>query len=242
MLIENTLFGEVDKVADSLELIRQHEPADGYYVAFSGGKDSTVVYDLVKRAGVKHDVHCSLTTLEPPEVIDFIHSNFDDVIFHTPPMDAWQLIRKHLIPYTRRIRYCARELKTQNGKGRLIVTGVRRSESVARRKRQARETRYGDEFLNPIIDWTESDVWQYIHERGLPYCHLYDQGFRRIGCLLCPFQTKAERELHIQRYPEIAAKFKLTFQEVVDERRRRGKPCTFESGEDLWNWWINPRR
>lgn len=49
MLIENTLFGTVDKVQEAIELLKEHEPPDGYHVSFSGGKDSCVIYDLVKK-------------------------------------------------------------------------------------------------------------------------------------------------------------------------------------------------
>ena len=49
MLIENTLFGTVDKVQVAIDKLKKYEPPEGYYVCFSGGKDSTVIYDLVKK-------------------------------------------------------------------------------------------------------------------------------------------------------------------------------------------------
>ena len=51
MLIEQTLFGTVDKVADAIKLLREHEPPEGYYLCFSGGKDSVVIHSLVQRGG-----------------------------------------------------------------------------------------------------------------------------------------------------------------------------------------------
>jgi phosphoadenosine phosphosulfate reductase len=49
--------------------IQKYEPIEGYYLAFSGGKDSQVIYDLVKKAGVKYDVHFHFTTVDPPELL-----------------------------------------------------------------------------------------------------------------------------------------------------------------------------
>ena len=67
MLVEDTLFGTKDKVQIAMERLRAFEPNEGYYVAFSGGKDSQVIYHLCKEAGVKMDAHYSLTTVDPPE-------------------------------------------------------------------------------------------------------------------------------------------------------------------------------
>ena len=94
MLIENTLFGKINKVRQAISRILLHEPADGYYVAFSGGKDSCVVLDLIKRAGVKYDAHYNVTTVEPPELLKFIHDYHRDVIIEKPEMPMYKLIEK----------------------------------------------------------------------------------------------------------------------------------------------------
>lgn len=136
MLKETTLFGEIDKVSQAIEQIKMYEPQDGYYLAFSGGKDSVVVADLVKRAGVKFDKHHSLTNIEPPELIYFIKEFHPDCEFEKVDRTFWKLVVDNGIPPTRLMRYCCKELKEKGGDGRFVITGVRKAESAKRAKRR----------------------------------------------------------------------------------------------------------
>ena len=124
-LVEETLFGVHDKVSIALQRLRTFEPAEGYYLAFSGGKDSQCVYHLCKEAGVKFDAHYSLTTVDPPEVIYFMREHYPDVIVDRHDTTMWKLIVKKGMPPTRMVRYCCDELKEGGGRGRVMVTGVR---------------------------------------------------------------------------------------------------------------------
>lgn len=142
MLKELTLYGEVDKVQLAINRLRLHEPKEGYYVAFSGGKDSCVVLDLCKRAGVKYDAHYALTTVDPPEVIYFIRRYHPDAWENRirPETSMWNLIPKKRMPPTQRVRYCCKYFKERGGEGRFVVTGVRHQESAKRAKRRLVET------------------------------------------------------------------------------------------------------
>lgn len=140
MLGQLNMYG-MDKVELAIERLKAYEPPDGYFVAFSGGKDSVVVKTLCDMAGVKYDAHYSITTVDPPELVRFVKS-FKDVHMDAATdrdgkrITMWNLIPKKKMPPTRIARYCCQYLKESNGEGRVTVTGVRWAESPNRRKNQ----------------------------------------------------------------------------------------------------------
>ena len=127
-----------EKIQAAIERIRTFEPQEGYYLAFSGGKDSQCIYELSKMAGVKFDAHYNHTSVDPPELIRFIKKQYPDVGIEFP-MDRngrritmWSLIEQSTMPPTATVRYCCQDLKETGGKGRLVMTGVRWEESSRR--------------------------------------------------------------------------------------------------------------
>lgn len=241
MLIEHNLFGSTDKVADAINLLRQHEPPEGYYLCFSGGKDSVAIYDLAVRAGVKFDAHHNITTVEPPELMKFIRDNYPNVISDHPPMTMHQLIVKHKIPPLRTARYCCEALKERGGNGRVKITGIRSEESPRRAKRgQVEDNRHGGLFVHVVKDWSTADIWQYIRLRGLPYCRLYDEGFERIGCVLCPFQNFSAVQRDISRFPSVVEYYRRACRASFAANKDTIRNWT--SGDDMFNWWIQNRR
>lgn len=245
MIIENTLFdGLVDKSQVAIDLLRDLEPPEGYYVAYSGGKDSTVILDLVRRSGVKYDAHYNVTTVDPPELVRFIRQQ-PDVIFDLPEISMRNLIIKKGSPPLRTARYCCEYLKECSGSGRVVITGVRAKESVRRSKRRQFESCFKDgtkTYLHIIFHWSTNEVWEYIKSRELPYCSLYDEGWKRLGCICCPMGGHKKQLIEAERWPNFKRLYINAFQAMIDARKDAGGEFTWQTGEEVWDWWTSERK
>jgi len=243
-LKELTLFGEVDKVQIAIERLKEFEPPEGYYLAFSGGKDSQCIYELAKMAGVKFDAHFNLTSVDPPEVIQFTKKYYPDVELHKPKQSMFQIIPKEMLPPTRLARYCCEELKEGGGNGRIVITGIRWEESYKRTKRRIFETclkmKQKKHFLNPIIDWTTLEVWEFIKNNNLKYCKLYDEGYTRIGCIMCPMAGEKGMFRDAKKYPKFYKAYLLAFKKMLDNLNNndKSKIPSWKTAEDVMHWWI----
>lgn len=232
-----------DLISQSLEFIKKYEPPEGYYLAFSGGKDSIVCYDLLEKAGVSFDAHYAVTTIDPPELTTFIRENYPNVIWHRPtykgkPTNYYQLIQLKGLP-NRRVRWCCAYLKETEGKNRTVVVGVRSEESRNRAKLPLYDTAGGGKhILRPILHWKTIDIWEYIKNNALPYCSLYDQGYDRIGCILCPLQCIRKRITDMNRYPKHVAAIKRSLSLYLQTHPESSLFQWGDTVEEIFTMWI----
>lgn len=190
-----------------------------------------------------------------------------DVDKHVQPdgsrMTMWKLIQKKLMPPTRLMRYCCAVLKEGGGKDRFIATGVRWAESTARKRRGGLEVLTskpqnklilsndndedrrlfetcqlkGKRVVNPIVDWQTADIWDYVGAEKISMNPLYCEGFHRVCCIGCPMASKT-RIMEFALYPKIKAAYIRAFNRMLKARRERGLPCQWQSGVDVFHWWM----
>ena len=206
-------------------------------MAYSGGKDSDTILALTKMAGVKFDAHYQLTTVDPPEVVQHIKAS-KDVQIHHPEKTMWRLIVENGMPPLRQMRYCCRILKERGGEGRVVVTGVRKAESFKRSKRELyeKDLKFDKVYLNPIIEWSDAEIWEFIHKYDVLYCPLYDEGWKRLGCICCP---NGNQKKQAERWPKIADAYRRACVRAFDVRKQKELPTRWVSGEEMFNWWIS---
>lgn len=276
---------EMERIA--IERLKFFEPLDGrgYYLAYSGGKDSDVILALAKMAGVKFEAVHNLTTVDAPETI--YHVRDMGVRIDKPQRTMWQLIVDNMYPPTRLARYCCSELKERGGQGRTVVTGVRKDESVSRAKNGglvkilgkpktlAKEAdNRGVEYeispkggiiinnndngevrdyvehcsmqakvlVNPIVEWSDKDVWDFLRHYDIKTNPLYECGWSRIGCIGCPMAKKNGRYKEFRAFPTYKQTYIKTFDKMLERRKEHGKKSnnvTWHSGEDVFRWWMD---
>lgn len=272
------------KEARAIAYLRTFEPEDEpYHLCYSGGKDSDVIRILAQLAGVRHEVHHNLTTVDAPETVRYVKS-LPGVTIDRPRLTMWELIVKKRMPPTRLARYCCEEFKERGGAGRLKITGVRWEESKNRADNAgvirvigkpktviAMAEDMGAEYtqntkggivmnqddsptrrvvehcyrttstmLNPIVDWSDDDVWEFLHHYGCESNPLYKCGLKRIGCIGCPMAGGKGMKAEFLRYPKYRRAYVHTFDRMLEARRAGNLPTAerWRNGEDVMTWWV----
>ncbi len=235
-----------DKIQKAIQLLQKMEKIalqyspNGFHVAFSGGKDSQVIYELCKMAGVKFKAYFYKTSVDPRELLKFIRSDYPDVIWLKPEKTMFQLIlEKKFLPLRNR-RYCCEVIKERRGLNEVVVIGIRKQESIRRSKRQVftNECKLGCDkpLLSIILEWTTIDVYEFLTKRGIRLCPLYTKyKMDRIGCVGCPMNCESQRN-ELQMFPM----FRKAYIHVIEILRiKYGRYVDFDSAEDAFEWWCS---
>lgn len=216
-------------------------PLDGspYWVGHSGGKDSCVIADLCRRAGVPHELHHAHTTIDAPETVRFVRS-IPGVIIHMPTRSFWQELAYRGFP-SRLLRWCCNSFKEGAAPDKsTAVFGIRAEESIRRARswnQVQRMKRSGAQYtvINPILSWRDKDVWGYIRANNIPVCSLYEKGYKRIGCILCPMNSRRLDEA--KEYPTYMEKWRREGRRWWDNHPDASARKKFAAYEDYWAWY-----
>lgn len=261
--LDNLINESISKIQHAEKLALSLQPDAGFWVAFSGGKDSQVLLKLVQLAGVKYQAIYNVTTNDPPENVYFIRKEYKEVIFNHPSRNFYKLIEKKGLP-TIFHRFCCEYLKESSGAGFLVLTGVRREESAKRAKydelaiiSRRKEHSFREEkvsidslletnhscirgkdkiTLRPILDWSNIDIWDFIKSFNLPINPCYSK-FGRVGCMFCPFSSVAQIRYYEAQYP----KFKELIIKSMDKYVRNHDCNLLTSADDYYEWWLSKK-
>ncbi|MDO8727259.1 MAG: phosphoadenosine phosphosulfate reductase family protein [Candidatus Methanoperedens sp.] len=242
-------------VKDAVNTIRgianQKEFVDSpVYVSFSGGKDSLTTLDLTRSAIKKPiKVFFANTGIEFPETVEFIRRFCTENNIELIEVEAGGAFWENLPsfgPPAKDFRWCCKVCKlapinsvmeecTQGGRKCLTIDGKRRYESFTRSRIAPKEENPfipGQISVFPIRNWRAIEVWLYIFYRRLKYNPLYDMGFERVGCWLCPSELSGEFYRFKELHPEL---FERWNKYLMDWAKEHGLSQKFiEHG--FWRW------
>lgn len=205
------------KVNMAVRLIQSAAMEDGspVEVAYSGGKDSDVILELTRMAGIPYRAIYKNTTIDPPGTIAHAKEQGAEVI--RPEKTFFQLLAINGFPNQFQ-RHCCKMLKEYKVLDRSIM-GVRKAESTRRAASyeeptecrvygRGRHKEYAETFY-PILEWTDEDVVEFITERDIKVHPLYYQEDgtidpkRRLGCMCCPMAYYKKRIDYFKRFPNM---------------------------------------
>lgn len=287
----------MDPTEEAKEILMLFGKGGDLKIMDSGGKDSSVLKAIAMECrdqyGLEFEIVHNHTTLDAPETVYFIRDERDrfakeGVKFSIsyPDITFDKLcVKKKMLP-TRLARFCCEKLKERSTMQReKTATGVRRSESTARKQNQGAVTVFSkngkpfedvDEenfrvtpkggmvllnfdnaqavetvytcfrtnkvLINPLINWTDDDVWRYISDNKVPVNPLYECGFSRIGCVGCPMASYKGRMAQFARYPKFKERYIRIADKIVqgqkDARNKKGQKLVFDNGLDYFRHWI----
>ena len=264
-------------------------------IAYSGGKDSSVMLDLAEKELQANDFEVvnSHTSIDFPETVYYIRHEFQRLndkgikatIYYPKNKNGqhltmWNLIIDQKTVPTRLLRKCCSQLKEISTPNRLCALGVRAAESAGRKGRDTFGIRgatkekaiffsfdhasevhlesqeiqddvwdctliktmkeHGDTVVNPIYEWLDTDIWDYIRQNGLNINPLYAKGRDRVGCIACPMSGYYQRKRDLEEYPTYKQAYINAFQKMIEHRKADGMSVRddWADGKAVLDWWL----
>jgi len=240
------IFGN-NIVQESIKFIQKSFGSETAFLGFSGGKDSIVNEHLFKMSGVKYELYYSFTGLDAPQVIQFIRKHYPQCKFLMPRQTFWRALSVK-VPPSNRIRWCCTLLKKEAAwklPHRKRAMGIRSEESPNRAKysRINHFEKLDHIHHYPIFHWKEWELWEFIGKQKLPYPELYNQGFNRIGCVVCPYHSEPTGRLHQkyrERWPKFFDRYEKGITDLFYKRQRQGKTMYYDTPQQFLDaWYLN---
>ena len=226
-MITEKLQKKIDRAIRLLQSVQKRYDGE-IEVAYSGGKDSDVILQLAKEAGIKYRAIYKNTTIDPPGTLEHVREMGVEIL--RAKDSFFHLVAQKGFP-SRFSRFCCEKLKEYKVLDKSVI-GVRKAESRKRNERYNEPTEcryYGSkkeenhvEQIYPILDWTDDDVRDFIIDRKLKLAPIYyNQGgqidvSKRLGCMCCPLKSRRKRIAEFQEYPKIAKAYLRAGQRFMD--------------------------
>ena len=252
IMILQELQRKIDGSIRLLRTIQAAHPNEPIEIAYSGGKDSDVILQLAKEAGINYRAIYKNTTIDQPGTIAHVRAMGVEV--RQPKQSFFKLVEQKGMP-SRYARFCCEQLKEYKVLD-VVVMGVRRAESAKRAERYKEPTEcryYGSkknhiEAVYPILEWSNDDVREFIQDRGITLAPVYydENGVlhteRRLGCIGCPLASRKQRLKELKKYPSIVrayaralGKYRQTHDSKLfrDEYEKLVRDLFFDKQEDF---------
>lgn len=233
------------KIERAIKILQMGARDNEVEISYSGGKDSDVILELAKMAGIKYRAIYKNTTIDPPGTIQHCKDMGVEII--RPKKSFFQLVEEKGYP-TRFARFCCSELKEYKIMD-TAVHGIRRCESSKRAKmydsKEPIKCRfYGSRenhvnVILPILDWTDKDVEEFVKVRGIKCAPVYydeDGNFhveRRLGCMGCPLASD-NGLWYFKKYPKLARAWIRAGQEYIDAHPHGRVHLYFENSFEMF--------
>lgn len=240
-----------------------------YFVAYSAGKDSDVIRILCQLADVPHELVHSHTTIDAPPTIQYLRTIPDVQIIKPKMSMWDLIVKKRIPPLRHIRYCCTElkelhgkdrfvitgvrwdesvkrkknrgslEILGSNTKNNLILHSILHSDNGENRRLFETCMKKGKRVLNPIIEWDDSEVWEFLDYYGCESNPLYKMGYHRVGCIGCPNARKAGRLKEFEDFPKYKDMYIRAFDRML--KVNSDKTYSWNSGEEVFYWWLSDK-